>query len=105
VPEVAAPDPLVAPALFSIKEPKKILNVNPVYPSAARDARIQGAVILEAWISDTGDIYNIRLLQGVDRSLDLAAVGAVAGWKYLPTEVGGVRVPVLMTVTVNFKLR
>jgi TonB family protein len=105
VPEVAAPDPLVAPALFSIKEPKKILNVNPVYPSAAREARIQGAVILEAWISDTGDIYNIRLLQGVDRSLDLAAVGAVAGWKYLPTEVGGVRVPVLMTVTVNFKLR
>jgi TonB family protein len=107
VPEVAvaAPGPLVAPAVHSIKEPKKILNVNPIYPDAAREARIQGAVILEAWISDTGDIYTIRLLQSVDRSLDLAAVGAVAGWKYLPTEVGGVPVPVLMTVTVNFKLR
>jgi TonB family protein len=104
VPEVAAPPPFAMPALHTIKEPKKIVNVSPIYPTAARQAGIQGTVVLEAWIGDTGEIYNVRLLQGVARSLDLAAVGAVAGWKYLPTEVGGVAVPVLMTVTVNFKL-
>lgn len=103
VPEVAIGS-RTAPAVQTIKEPKKIVNVSPVYPAAARDAGRDGVVILEAWISDTGDIYNIRILQGAHRSLDLAAVGAVAGWKYLPTEVDGVPVPVLMTVTVRFKL-
>jgi TonB family protein len=104
VPEMAAPDPLAMPMAHTIKEPKKIVNVAPVYPTAAKEARVQGTVVLEAWISDTGDVYTIRLVQGVHRGLDLAAVAAVSGWKYTPTEMNGVPVPVLMTVTVNFKL-
>jgi TonB family protein len=105
VPDVAAPDGVGGSvAVETIREPKKIVNVNPVYPRAAIDARIQGTVVLEAWIAPTGDIYNLYLVQGVDRRLDLAAVGAVAGWRYTPTLLNGVPVPVLMTVTVNFKL-
>lgn len=104
VPDVAASERPAVPGVRTIKEPKKLVNVYPVYPTAAKDARIQGVVILEAWIGPSGDIYSIRLVQGVDRDLDLAAIGAVAGWKYTPTEMDGVAVPVLMTVTVNFKL-
>jgi TonB family protein len=105
IPDVAARDSVGGSlAVETIREPKKIVNVNPVYPRASIDAKRQGTVVLEAWIGPTGDIYNLRLVQGVDRRLDLAAVGAVTGWKYTPTLLNGVPVPVLMTVTVNFKL-
>jgi len=37
--------------------------------------------------------------------LDDAALDAVNQWKYKPTLMNGVPVPVMMTVTVNFSLR
>jgi protein TonB len=39
-----------------------------------------------------------------DGKLDEAAAAAVRQWRYEPTLVDGVPVPVLMTVTVNFRL-
>jgi len=34
--------------------------------------------------------------------LDQAALDAVRQWEYSPTLLGGVPVPIIMTVTVNF---
>jgi protein TonB len=36
--------------------------------------------------------------------LDEAALTAVRQWKFSPTLLNGVAVPIVMTVTVNFKL-
>ena len=36
--------------------------------------------------------------------LDLQALRAVTQWRYTPTLLNGVPVPVIMTVTVHFKL-
>jgi protein TonB len=36
--------------------------------------------------------------------LDEAALDAVRRWAYVPTLLNGVPVPVIMTVTVNFRL-
>lgn len=87
-----------------ITEPRKVRNVAPRYPVGARDSRIQGIVILEAGISATGCVSSIRVLRGVDPRLDLEAMDAVSGWRYTPTLLNGVPVPVSMTVTVNFRL-
>ena len=86
-----------------IKEPKKIVNVPPLYPEAARRERVQGVVILEATISTSGCIRELTVLQGV-RMLNAAALRAVVRWRYTPTLLDGEPVPVIMTVTVNFKL-
>jgi TonB family protein len=86
-----------------IKEPKKIVNVAPIYPEAARRERVQGVVILEATISTSGCIRELRVLQGV-RMLNAAALRAVMRWRYTPTLLDGEPVPVIMTVTVNFRL-
>lgn len=45
----------------------------------------------------------MRVLRGIPL-LDEAAVEAVRQWVYEPTRLNGVPVPVLMTVTVNFRL-
>ena len=86
-----------------ISEPRKTRNVPPVYPEMARHARVQGTVILEATISPQGRVMDLKVLRGIPL-LDEAAMSAVRQWTYTPTMLNGTPVPVIMTVTVNFRL-
>ena len=87
----------------NIKPPTQTKRVNPVYPSIAQTARIQGVVIIEATIGTDGTVQNMRILRGIPL-LDDAALDAVRQWEFSPTLLDGVPVPVIMTVTVNFQL-
>jgi periplasmic protein TonB len=87
----------------SILEPRKLKNVSPVYPATAKQARVQGIVILECTIGADGRVKDVKVLRSVEL-LDAAAVDAVRQWVYTPTLLNGVPVSVIMTVTVNFKL-
>jgi len=86
-----------------IQEPRKIVNVPPIYPEAAKREHVQGTVILEATISPWGCVEEVKVLQGVPM-LNAAALNAVVRWRYTPTVLDGVPVPVIMTVTVKFRL-
>jgi protein TonB len=86
-----------------ISEPRKTRNVPPVYPEVAKHARVQGTVILEATISPQGRVADLKVLRGIPM-LDDAALSAVRQWTYTPTLLNGQPVPVIMTVTVNFRL-
>ena len=86
-----------------IREPKKIVNVVPEYPEIARLSRREGTVILEAVLDVTGRVQSVRVLKS-ETLLDEAAIRAVKQWRYTPTELNGVPVQVLMTITVNFTL-
>jgi TonB family protein len=87
-----------------IKAPVRVKNVNPVYPSIAQSARVQGVVIIEATIGPDGRVTDTKVLRSIPL-LDQAAVDAVKQWTYTPTLLNGVPVPVIMTVTVNFTLK
>jgi protein TonB len=87
-----------------IKAPVRVKNVNPVYPSIAQSARVQGVVIIEATIGPDGRVQDTKVLRSIPL-LDQAAVDAVRQWTYTPTLLNGVPVPVIMTVTVNFTLK
>jgi periplasmic protein TonB len=78
--------------------------VRPVYPPIAQSARVAGIVIIEATVGPDGTVTDARVLRGVPLLND-AAVEAVRQWQYEPTLLNGVAVPVIMTVTVNFKLQ
>jgi TonB family protein len=97
----ASPEPLRVGG--EIRDPRKTRHVNPVYPEEAIRARVQGVVILECTISPRGKVVNVKTLRSVP-TLDAAAIEAVKQWEYTPTLLNGVPVPVIMTVTVNFKL-
>jgi len=99
-----APPPVEAVRVGgNIKEPRKLKNVPPTYPEIAKQARVQGIVILECTIDPQGRVQNVKVLRGIPL-LDQAAIDAVKQWVYTPTLLNGVPVPVIMTVTVNFKL-
>jgi len=86
-----------------IRPPTKLADVPPQYPSDAKEAGIQGIVILEAIIDPNGDVINLRVLRSIP-ALDQSAMDAVRQWKYEPTLLEGVPVPIVMTVTVNYAL-
>jgi len=86
-----------------IKLPTRIKDVPPVYPKIARKARVQGVVILEAIIGVDGKVQRARVLRS-EPLLDQAALNAVQSWEYTPTLLSGRPVPIIMTVTVQFRL-
>jgi periplasmic protein TonB len=87
-----------------IREPRKLVHVPPVYPVIAQQSRTQGTVTLEALIDVTGRVQNVKVLRSDSPLLDGAALQAVQQWRYSPTELNGVPVPVLMTIFVRFTL-
>ena len=86
-----------------VREPRRLVAVQPVYPELAQKSRLQGTVILEAIVNERGRVVNVNLLQGVPMLTD-AAVEAVKKWVYTPTLVNGIPTPIVMTVTVRFQL-
>ena len=86
-----------------MQAPRKVFNVDPIYPRIAESAHIGGVVILEAVIDARGRVESVRVLRSLPL-LDQAAVDAVKQWIFTPALVNGTPVPVVMTVTVNFEL-
>ena len=80
-----------------------IRKVQPTCPPLARQARIQGAVLLQAEISKDGTIQNLRLISG-HPMLTSAAIDAVKQWRYKPYILNGEPVEVETQITVNFTL-
>jgi protein TonB len=108
----APPQPVIAkptvppPPLHvggGVVPPRKTRDVSPVYPPIAVAAGKEGVVILEAVIAEDGSVREVKVLRSVTL-LDQAAMDAVRQWRFTPTLLSGQPVPVVMTVTVNFKL-
>jgi TonB family protein len=85
-----------------IKPPIKTHDVKPAYPPLALSSGVQGVVIIEATIDSGGNVVHTRVLRG-QPLLDQAATDAVQQWRFEPTMLNGAPVPVIMTVTVNFR--
>lgn len=102
--EVGGGDPPIRRAGRDVTPPAKLSGNAPVYPSIAKQAHIEGDVVIECTIDPSGRVVNAIVTQHVPL-LDQAAMDAVLGWRYRPTLVDGVPVPVLMTVTVRFRIR
>ncbi len=101
VPKVATPQRVRVSQ--GVSQGLLIRKVNPTYPPLARQARIQGTVILRAVISKDGSIENLQLVSG-HPMLAPAAIEAVRQWRYKPYLLNGEPVEVDTEVQVNFTL-
>src|SRR6266699_3306694 len=75
----------------------------PVYPPLARQARIQGNVVLHAIIDKDGRVGELQVISG-HPLLVQSALDAVKNWRYQPTQLNGEPVEVDTTITVSFVL-
>ncbi|OFV80108.1 MAG: hypothetical protein A2Y78_15025 [Acidobacteria bacterium RBG_13_68_16] len=88
-----------------ITTPKLISKVTPVFPEQARKAGIDGVVVLECTIGTDGAVQEIRPVRSEPMGLTEAAGEAVRQWRYEPAHLAnGKAVPVVMTVTISFRL-
>jgi periplasmic protein TonB len=101
VPKVATPQRVRVS--LGVSQGLLIKKVQPAYPPLARQARIQGTVLLQAEISKDGTIENLRLISG-HPMLAPAAIEAVKQWRYKPYMLNGEPVAVETQVQVNFTL-
>jgi len=79
-------------------------KVVPQYPAIGREIRLEGTVVLQATISKTGTIENLRVVRG-PALLQQAALDAVAQWRYRPYLLNGQPVEVETTVNVDFRIQ
>jgi len=101
VPKVAMPQKVRVSS--GVEQGNLIHDVKPPYPPLARQARIQGTVVLQAVIGKDGTIQNLRIVSG-HPMLAQAALDAVKQWRYRPYYLNGEPVDVDTTINVNFTL-
>jgi periplasmic protein TonB len=104
VPDAPPPPVKPVPASTLVTPPVKVRDASPVYPEVPRLARVEGQVVIEAVIGVTGDVVETRVLRSTPMFTE-AALAAVRQWKYRPTLLNGRPVPVVLTVTVTFRLQ
>ncbi len=101
VPKVATPQRVRVSS--GVTAGNLINKVQPIYPPIAKNARIQGSVVLQAIISKTGVVENLHAVSGHPMLIP-AAVEAVKQWRYKPYYLNGEPVEVETTIQVNFTL-
>jgi TonB family protein len=100
VPRAQAPE-----AQVPAEEMQKLLvhRVDPEYPAAARQEKVQGVIVLDVVVGRDGSVLETRALNGPD-VLARAAMEALRWWKFEPYSVQGKPAVVETTVAVEFKL-
>jgi periplasmic protein TonB len=101
-PVVVQAGPKTIPSVLA--EGLLIHRVVPQYPAIPRTIRLEGTVVLQATISKSGTIENLRVVSGPPM-LQQAALDAVAQWRYRPYLLNGQPIEVETTVNVEFKLQ
>lgn len=86
-----------------VQAPRLIRQVQPEYPPLAKQARIQGDVVIDSVIDTQGRVTEMKVVSG-SPLLVQSAIQALGQWRYHPTLLNGQPVAVDMLVTVHFTL-
>jgi TonB family protein len=86
-----------------VPQPVLLRRVAPIYPSLARQVRIEGTVVLDALVGKDGKVTSVHVVSG-NSLLAAAALRAVRQWRYQPHEINGEPVAVPVKITMNFQL-
>ena len=84
--------------------PRAILSPEPGYTDEARQAHIQGTVVLDVIVRKDGTGKVQKVVQGLGYGLDEKAIEAFEKWTFTPGTIDGKPVDVRLLVTINFHL-
>jgi TonB family protein len=86
----------IAPVVQSKTEPE--------YTEEARQAKIEGTVVLDVEIEPDGTVTVLRVVKGLEPGLDARAIEAVGKWRFWPARLNGDPVKAEANLEVNFRL-
>lgn len=90
-------------AAAKIKAPRLVSLIQQTYPKRLRRARIEGSVVIHAVIDKEGNVVGAHAVSG-NELLIPAAMAVLRRWKHEPLTLDGQAFPVLLRVTVAFRL-
>ncbi len=85
--------------------PRVLAHVAPHYSDAARQAGLQGTVLLEGVVLTNGVMTGLKVARPLDSELDHNAIYALKQWRFEPGRLNGVPVPVRLLVETHFSLK
>jgi len=85
----------------NVKEPRLISRAMPEYPLVAKQAGIQGDVVVQTTIDQKGNVVNMQIVSG-PAMLRGPALAALRRWKYEPSTLNNQPISVQMLVTIRF---
>jgi TonB family protein len=85
----------------NVKEPHLITRVMPEYPLVAKQAGIQGDVVVKTTIDPKGNVVDMKIVSG-PAMLRGPALAALRRWRYEPSTLNGQPIAVQMLVTIKF---
>jgi TonB family protein len=103
VPPAPGERPQFGEYVYVEKLPEAITKYPPVYPNEARNAGIEGVVLIQALVIEDGSVADTRLVKSLP-GLDDAAIASVRQWRFKPALAHGKPVAVWVAVPVSFSL-
>jgi TonB family protein len=85
----------------NVKEPKLLTRVMPEYPTVAKEAHIDGDIVVKTTIDVKGNVVNMQVVSG-PAMLRGPALAALRRWKYEPSTLNGQPIAVQLMVTLKF---
>ena len=96
-------------AIAQDKQPEPIGGIeqilkNVVYPISAKEAGIEGKVLVKAIIDESGNVAETEVIKSVNTDCDKAAVDAIKKTKFTPVTKDGKPVKAEVVIPIMFKL-
>ena len=88
----------------NVTPPTVLSRTEPVYSEKAREAKLQGKVVLSAIVRKDGSLEVLRVVRGLGLGLDENAIKALKKWRFRPGRKDGKPVDVAVNIEVNFSL-
>jgi TonB family protein len=88
-----------------VNTPKIVRQPMPSYTQPARDARVEGIVLLQIIVRKDGTVGNAKIIRGLGYGLDESAIEKITReWLFIPGTIDDVPVDVLANIEVSFRL-
>ncbi len=87
-----------------VMPPKQIFAPEPIYPPLAKQAKIQGEVVIDAVIDTQGNVVQMQVVSGHPLLIP-AATETLRKWRYQPTYLNDEPISVQLYVTIHFRLQ
>ena len=84
--------------------PRVVSEFRAPYPAQAKENGVEGKVVMEILVDQTGKVRKVTLLQGLGFGLDEAAMESIKKFKFAPAKIGDRAVAVVIRYGINFVL-
>lgn len=84
--------------------PVVLESPDPPYPEGARNAGLEGSVLVNLSVREDGTPADTRVVQGLGTEIDRSVIGALGQWRFRPLLINGQTARTFLTITVQFQL-